>query len=240
LQEATNQRREEEKLEEQAELEAAMREKEQRSMSTSPGQGSPLGLQIGTEPLMRRVKILLLGDSNVGKTSIIARLTTGDFKTKMVQTVGVDYKPKKVNINGENIQVRHPSFPPSPHLLPTLKVQLWDTAGSEKFRQITTSYYRGVNGIMLCFDVSQRETYERVADWLQNIKKHATENVHLMLVGNKIDLRHERGDDPNCVHEREVRPIANKYATSIRIFIPLSNSSSHPYLFHPPLSLSLS
>jgi small GTP-binding protein len=164
---------------------------------------------------MRRVKILLLGDSNVGKTSIIARLTTGDFKTKMVQTVGVDYKPKKVNIGGENIQVlirlllspHLSSFFPSP---PLSQVQLWDTAGSEKFRQITTSYYRGVNGIMLCFDVSQRETYERVADWLQNIKKHASENVHVMLVGNKIDLRAERGNDPNCVHEREVKPIANK------------------------------
>jgi hypothetical protein len=70
---------------------------------------------------MRRVKILLLGDSNVGKTSIIARLTTGDFKTKMVQTVGVDYKPKKVNIGGENIQVlilspHLSSFFPSPPL----------------------------------------------------------------------------------------------------------------------------
>lgn len=72
-------------------------------MSSNPGQ-TPLA-QIGTDPHMRRVKILLLGDSNVGKTSIIARLTTGDFKTKMVQTVGVDYKPKKVNICGENIQV---------------------------------------------------------------------------------------------------------------------------------------
>jgi GTPase SAR1 family protein len=66
-----------------------------------------------------------------------------------------------------------------------------------------------VNGIMLCFDVSQRETYERVADWLQNIKKHASENVHVMLVGNKIDLRPDR-DDPGCVYEREVKPIANK------------------------------
>lgn len=68
---------------------------------------------------------------------------------------------------------------------------------------------------MLCFDVSQRETYVRVADWLQNIKKHASENVHVMLVGNKIDLRAERGDDPNCVQEREVRPIANKSVRSL-------------------------
>jgi small GTP-binding protein len=159
---------------------------------------------------MRRVKILLLGDSNVGKTSIIARLTTGDFKARMVQTVGVDCKAKKVNIDGENIQVSPSPFPlPLSHPSPLRQVQLWDTAGSEKFRQITTSYYRGVNGIMLCFDVSQRETYERVADWLQNIKKHASENVHVMLVGNKIDLRPDR-DDPTCVHEREVKPIANK------------------------------
>lgn len=105
MQEATNHRREIDRLEEQAELEAAMREKEQRTMSSSPGSGSPLGVQIGSDPPMRRVKILLLGDSNVGKTSIIGRLTTGDFKTKMVQTVGVDYKMKKVTVDGEHIQV---------------------------------------------------------------------------------------------------------------------------------------
>lgn len=62
---------------------------------------------------------------------------------------------------------------------------------------------------MLCFDVSSRESYERVAYWLQNIKKYASENVHVMLVGNKIDLRVEK-NDPNSVYEREVKPIANK------------------------------
>ena len=80
-----------------------MREKEQRSLSTNGLVAPPA--QIGSDPVMRRVKILLLGDSNVGKTSIISRLTTGDFKSSLAQTVGVDYKAKKMHIDGEMLQV---------------------------------------------------------------------------------------------------------------------------------------
>mmetsp|Transcript_16579 Transcript_16579/g.24940 ORF Transcript_16579/g.24940 Transcript_16579/m.24940 type:complete len:377 (-) Transcript_16579:214-1344(-) len=192
LKEATHQRRVSEQREEQAELEAAMREKEQRSVSTS-GHATTSAVQIGSDPPMRRVKILLLGDTNVGKTSIISRLTTGDFRPQLVSTVGVDYKVKKINLDSEPIQV-----------------QLWDTAGSERFHQITTSYYRGVNGIMLCFDVSVRDTFERVTHWIHNIKKYSNDNVQVLLVGNKIDLRD--GDNaPDCVSEKEVKQLANKF-----------------------------
>ena len=81
-----------------------MREKEQRTLSTS-GAVSTIA-QIGSDPPMRRIKILLLGDSNVGKTSIIGRLTTGDFRETLAQTVGVDYKVKKMHVDGELVQVR--------------------------------------------------------------------------------------------------------------------------------------
>ena len=108
LEEATRKAKEEERLEELAEREAAEREKEERSVSisNSTGRGSlQLHAALGTDPPMRRVKILMLGDSSVGKTSLIHRLTDNTFKQSLVSTVGVDYKARKVNINGENIQV---------------------------------------------------------------------------------------------------------------------------------------
>lgn len=175
LQEATLQKREEDRLEEQAEIEAAKREKQERSVSIGSlsGRGSHLSTTpIGSDPPMRRVKILLLGDSSVGKSSLIQRLTDNTFKPCLVSTVGVDYKVRKLHLNGTSVQV-----------------QLWDTAGSEKFHKITTSYYRGVHGIMLVFDVSNRKSFKHVSYWLSNISKYANENVQVTLVGNKVDLR---------------------------------------------------
>ena len=80
----------------------------------------------------------------------------------------------------------------------SLQVQLWDTAGSEKFHKITQSYYRGVHGIMLVFDVSNRKSFKHVSYWLSNISKHANEHVQVQLVGNKVDLRPESKKDPTA------------------------------------------
>ena len=91
-----------------------------------------------------------------------------------------------------------------------MQVQLWDTAGQEKFRQITTSYYRGVNGIMLCFDVSCRESFDRVAQWMIGIKKHASKDVRVLLVGNKTDLRGAGGGGEEVVTTKEVKALASK------------------------------
>ncbi len=109
LQEATPQTREEVRLEEQAEREAALREKEERSVSignTSGRSSFQLIAPPGVDPPMRRVKILLLGDSSVGKSSLIHRLTDNVVKQNLVPTVGVDYKVRKLHLNGENLQVR--------------------------------------------------------------------------------------------------------------------------------------
>lgn len=109
MQEASPQTKEEERLEEQAEIEAALREKEERSVSINnpSGRGSlqQLATPLGLDPPMRRVKILLLGDSSVGKSSLIHRITDNSFKQSLVSTVGVDYKVRKLQVNGENVQV---------------------------------------------------------------------------------------------------------------------------------------
>jgi small GTP-binding protein len=176
-------------------LEAALREKEQRQLSIAPA--------IGADPPMKRVKILVLGDSGVGKTSIICRLTNNEFNSKLVSTIGIDFKVVKVMVDGNPVQA-----------------QIWDTAGSEKFHKITTSYYRGCNGIILVYDISSRKTLENIDYWVSNIKAHATDSVYVAIVGNKMDLR----DDPNmadkCVSESEGHAIAEKY------HIPYSETSA--------------
>lgn len=121
---------------------------------------------------MKKFKILMLGDSGVGKSSLINRWTADTFSPTLVGTVGVDFKAKKVQFGSEQ-----------------MNVQVWDTAGQEQFHKITTSYYKGANGIMLVYDVSDLSSFGNVEYWIKNIKLHASEHVHIALIGNKIDLR---------------------------------------------------
>ena len=120
-------------------------------------------------------KVLLLGDSDVGKSSLILRYTDETFNSKLVNSIGVDFKMKKREIDGKII-----------------KVQIWDTAGHERFRSITYSYYRGANSIIIVFDVSDKKSFISITEWLKQIEKHAKENVFKFLVGNKSDLENER------------------------------------------------
>jgi small GTP-binding protein len=119
----------------------------------------------------------MLGDSGVGKSSLIMRWTLDAFSPSLVSTVGVNFKSKRVVVKGEQLQV-----------------QVWDTAGQEQFHKITTSYYKGAHGIMLVYDVSDRKSVESVEYWVKNIKSHASDSVQLALLGNKTDLR--AGDSP--------------------------------------------
>jgi small GTP-binding protein len=121
---------------------------------------------------MRKFKILMLGDSGVGKSSLINRWTSDTFTATLVGTVGVDFKAKKVQLGSE-----------------FMNIQVWDTAGQEQFHKITTSYYGGANGIMLVYDISDKSSFNNVEYWIRNIKQHASSNVHVALIGNKIDLR---------------------------------------------------
>ncbi len=133
-------------------------------------------------------KILLLGDAGVGKSSIILRYTKNEFNASMVSSIGVDFKTKDIIVNDKKV-----------------KLQLWDTAGHERFRTITTSYYRGAHGIATVFDLSERESFEHVEKWLEEINKYAKENVMRFLIGNKSDLV-----DKRQVTYEEVRALANR------------------------------
>jgi Ras-related protein Rab-18 len=123
------------------------------------------------------MKILMVGDSGVGKSSLLIRFTSDTFADMSSPTIGVDFKLKMVN-KGEK----------------RVKLTLWDTAGQERFRTLTSSYYRGAQGIVLVYDVTRRQTFTNLSDvWLKEIERYSTkEDCIKMLVGNKLDLESER------------------------------------------------
>jgi len=116
-------------------------------------------------------KILLIGDSGVGKSCLLLRYTDGSFSENYVSTIGEDFKTRKLELDAKQV-----------------KLQIWDTAGQERFRTITSSYYRGAHGIIVVYDVTDQVSFNNVKQWMQEIERYACENVTRLLVGNKNDL----------------------------------------------------
>ncbi|CAN7983408.1 unnamed protein product [Ixodes hexagonus] len=116
-------------------------------------------------------KLLLIGDSGVGKTSILFRFSDNKFDGSFISTIGIDFKIRIIEIDGKKI-----------------KLQIWDTAGQERFRTITTAYYRGAMGIMLVYDVTKENTFENIKTWIRNTDEHAAADVEKMILGNKCDM----------------------------------------------------
>nr|CAH8832834.1 unnamed protein product [Trichobilharzia regenti] len=115
-------------------------------------------------------KLLLIGDSGVGKTSILFRFSEDEFNSTFIATIGIDFKIRTLEMDGKKI-----------------KLQIWDTAGQERFRTITTAYYRGAMGIMLVYDVTNGNSFDNISTWMNNISQHANQDVEKMLLGNKCD-----------------------------------------------------
>jgi len=134
-------------------------------------------------------KLLLIGDSGVGKTCVLFRFSDDAFNTTFISTIGIDFKIKTVELSGKKI-----------------KLQIWDTAGQERFHTITTSYYRGANGIMLVYDITNAKSFENISKWLRNIEEHASEDVEKMLLGNKCDM-----DDKRVIPKERGEMIAREH-----------------------------
>jgi len=134
-------------------------------------------------------KILLLGDSGVGKSCIILRYIENTFSQNLMNSIGVDFKLKNIEIEGKRI-----------------KLQVWDTAGQERFRTITTSYYKGAQAIVVVYDITDKESFEHVKNWMADVDKFAKEGVLRILVGNKCDLEHQR-----VVTKENGKDLADKY-----------------------------
>jgi Ras-related protein Rab-11A/Ras-related protein Rab-11B len=120
-------------------------------------------------------KVVLIGDSGVGKSNLLSRFTRNEFNLESKSTIGVEFATKSIQAEGK-----------------TIKAQIWDTAGQERYRAITSAYYRGAVGALLVYDISKHSTFENVERWLKELRDHAEANIVVMLVGNKSDLRHLR------------------------------------------------
>ena len=120
-------------------------------------------------------KVLLLGNSDVGKSSLLLRYVDSVWSDTFVPTIGVDFKVKTIEIGDKKV-----------------KMQIWDTAGQERFRTVVSTYFRGAHGIFLIYDITNRDSFKNLENWLIEIEKNASENVLKILIGNKNDLEDER------------------------------------------------
>ncbi|KAM1229285.1 hypothetical protein ACFX11_039856 [Malus domestica] len=116
-------------------------------------------------------KVVLIGDSAVGKSQLLARFARNEFSLESKATIGVEFQTKTLVIDHK-----------------TIKAQIWDTAGQERYRAVTSAYYRGSVGAMLVYDITKPQSFDHVTKWLEELRAHADNNIVVMLVGNKSDL----------------------------------------------------
>lgn len=133
-------------------------------------------------------KVVLIGESGVGKSNLLSRFTKNEFNHDSRTTIGVEFSTRTVQLNNY-----------------TIKAQIWDTAGLERYRAITSAYYRGAVGALLVYDISKHLTYESVGRWLKELYDHADPHIVVMLVGNKTDL-----DSLRTVPTEEGKDFADK------------------------------
>ena len=154
------------------------------------------------------IKILTLGDTMVGKSSIVLRFSEDKFDDNQFATIGIDFKTKYIKMGDSSV-----------------KVLIWDTAGQEKFQNIAKQYYKGANGVLLIYDITRRKSFERVEFWLKELKENnRLDELFICLVGNKIDLeekrviKYEEGEKyalDNNVHFLEVSARSGKGITEL-------------------------
>uniref|UniRef100_A0A2C9JZT8 Uncharacterized protein n=1 Tax=Biomphalaria glabrata TaxID=6526 RepID=A0A2C9JZT8_BIOGL len=120
-------------------------------------------------------KIIFVGDSSVGKTSLMLRYTEDCFSDSFITTIGVDFKIKTIDVSGVSA-----------------KLHIWDTAGQDRFKNIVSSFYRGADGVVLVFDVTNMDSFQNIGTWMKDARHYASDQCTLLLVGNKSDLVKER------------------------------------------------
>jgi small GTP-binding protein len=134
------------------------------------------------------LKLVLIGDSGVGKSNLLGQFVRHNFNPESKTTIGVEFATKMLQVKGKSV-----------------KAQIWDTAGQERYRAITSSYYRGAVGAMVLYDITSTLTFQSVPKWLGELREHAEASVIVMLVGNKVDCEDERS-----VSSEEAASLAQK------------------------------
>ncbi|RRT70789.1 hypothetical protein B296_00030267 [Ensete ventricosum] len=140
------------------------------------------------------IKVVLIGDSGVGKSNLLSRFTRNHFSIDSKSTIGVEFATRTLQPNSRGVEGK------------TVKAQIWDTAGQERYRAITSAYYRGALGALLVYDVTKPKSFENVDRWLKELRDHADSNIVVMLIGNKTDLKHLRAvasEDSQSFAEKE-------------------------------------
>lgn len=120
-------------------------------------------------------KVVIIGDSGVGKSNLMTRYTTNEFSQDTPATIGVEFMTKSVKTEGRDV-----------------KVQIWDTAGQERFRAISRSIYHGAKGAMLVYDITNQQSFDNIPNWLAELRVHVSATCSIFLIGNKCDLEHLR------------------------------------------------
>ena len=125
-------------------------------------------------------KMILIGDSSVGKSNILLKYLKNEFDQSSKATVGVEFGTKTVEMNDKKI-----------------KIQIWDTAGQERYRSITSAYYKGAKGAFIVYDITRRNTFDNIDKWISDLKTNGDNNISIMLIGNKSDLSDKREVETN-------------------------------------------
>ncbi|XP_030530866.2 ras-related protein Rab2BV-like [Rhodamnia argentea] len=152
-------------------------------------------------------KIVLIGDSGVGKSNILSRFTRNEFCLESKSTIGVEFATRTLQVDGK-----------------TVKAQIWDTAGQERYRAITSAYYRGAVGALLVYDITKRRTFDNVQRWLRELRDHADSNIVIMLAGNKSDLNHLRAVSAETAEAMAERENLSFLETSAREAFNIENA----------------
>ena len=134
-------------------------------------------------------KLIIIGDTSVGKTNILTKYLRNEFDPNSKSTVGVEFGTKNIEVDNNKI-----------------KLQIWDTAGQERYRAITSSYYKGAKGAILVYDITRKSTFENIDKWIPDLKKNGDDDIIMILVGNKSDL-----EDQRQVSEEEGKEKAQNY-----------------------------
>ncbi|KAJ3434612.1 ras-related protein rab11 [Anaeramoeba flamelloides] len=154
-------------------------------------------------------KVVLIGDSGVGKTNLMTRYTNNEFDLNSKTTIGVEFSSKTVKIDEKII-----------------KLQIWDTAGQERYRTITSAYYKGAVGAVLVFDITKYQSFESCENWIKEVRENAPPNITITLVGNKSDLGHIR-----AVSNEKASTFARKFGLTFFETSALNNTNVEKAFF---------
>ncbi len=142
-------------------------------------------INTSTEKEDSSIKIVLVGDTGVGKSNILTRFTHDEFNQESKTTLGIELSARTIKVDDK-----------------TIKINIWDTAGQEKFKSITAAYFRGAKGAMIVYDITKRESFNSIGRWYQEVKEFGDKNLAIILIGNKSDLILLRSVEYNELNEK--------------------------------------